>query len=55
MNTEWKHFDCYCLLCLTGYVTTTNLRARDWASQRLFTAFDEERVFAQPTYRGKCC
>jgi len=41
-----------CLFFLPGYVTTTNLSAKDWASRRLFATFDEERVFARPTYRG---
>jgi len=28
------------------------LAAKDWASRRLFSKFDEARVFARPTYKG---
>lgn len=45
---------CITFICFdpVGYLTTTNLAARDWASRRLFAEFSEERVFARPTYRG---
>jgi len=42
----------YCVFCLQGYLTTTNLKGKDWAKTRLFASFDEERVFSRPTYRG---
>jgi len=48
-----------CPICSLGFVKTTNLKGKDWALKRLFAAFDEERIFALPTYKGKrnmpCC
>jgi len=39
-------------LDLQGYVTTTKMTGKDWASRHLFTWVKEDKVFAKPTYKA---
>lgn len=39
-------------LDLQGYVTTTNMAGKDWASRSLFSKVNEAKVFSIPTYKA---